>query len=104
MSKIKQVLPPDEGEPPGILTAKLVRANMKFGTCLSLYEAARDTNFQIAISRNKECLFQNKPCTVHIYRGRVFRPRDFATKELFMDHIVNEWMRCCQEASFHVLI
>ena len=84
----------------GFLTSELIRTNMRFGTCLTLYDMSPNTRFQIVISRNKEIIFQNKPCTVHIYRGKVFRPSDFLTKELFMDHIVAEWMRCCKEASF----
>lgn len=87
----------------GFLTSELIRTNLKFGTCLSIYDMSPNTRFQIVISRNKETLFQNKPCTVHIYRGKVFRPSDFSTKELFMDHIVTEWMRCCKEASFPIM-
>jgi hypothetical protein len=75
---------------------ELIQNNIKYGTLLEIYrnQKLNNTPIQIVITLNKEKISEQLYC----YRSKDFYPKDFESQELYLEHILNEWILCYHQA------
>jgi hypothetical protein len=75
---------------------ELIQNNIKYGTLLEIYRNKKMSHIpiQIVITLNKEKIMEKLYC----FRSKEFYPKDFETQELYLEHILNEWIVSCNES------
>jgi len=104
LSSVSRVLLYPEGtrkkyyDSPSLITKKMIKENLKYGTLVYLYSVLPNTPIQVSISLNKDKVFTNWSCTiVPFYRSKPIIPSDYENVDEFLEVIIDTFYCSIQE-------